>query len=135
MSDWNQQVIDEFRANQGKVGGMFEGAPLLLLHHKGAKTGTDRVTPLMYQAVDGGYAVFASKAGADDNPDWLFNIKANPETRVEVGAGTVSVAARIAEGAEHDRIWSEQKRAWPQFAEYEQKTARDVIPVVVLERS
>lgn len=133
MSDWNAGIIDEFRANEGRVGGMFEGAPLLLLHHTGAKTGTERVTPLMYQAVDGGYAIFASKAGADTNPDWFHNISANPETRVEIGTDTVSVVARRAGGDEHDRIWEEQKSSWPQFAEYEQKTARDVIPVIVLE--
>jgi deazaflavin-dependent oxidoreductase (nitroreductase family) len=133
VSDWNSNIIDEFRDNEGKVGGMFEGAPLLLLHHVGAKTETERVTPLMYQALDGGYAVFASKAGADTNPDWLHNVKANPETKVEVGAEIVAVMARVAEGDEHDRIWSKQKQDWPQFAKYENKTARDVIPVVILE--
>ena len=105
MSDWNQNIIEEFRANDGKVGGIFEGAPLLLVHHVGAKSGTERVTPLMYQSVNGGYAIFASKGGADDNPDWFYN----------------------------DTIWTNQKRDWPQFAEYEEKTARDVIPVVILE--
>ncbi len=133
MSDWNQQIIDEFRANDGKVGGMFEGAPLLLLHHKGAKTGTVRVSPLMYQEVDGGYAVFASKAGADDNPDWYHNLKANPDVSAEIGTEEVSLRARVATDDERERIWSRQKEEWPQFAEYEQKTARDVIPVVVLE--
>ena len=78
MSDFNRRVVDEFRANGGRVGGMFEGAPLLLLHHVGARTGTQRVAPLMYQAVDGGYAIFASKAGADTNPAWLHNLTANP---------------------------------------------------------
>jgi len=134
MSDWNQGIIEEFRANSGKVGGMFEGAPLLLLHHVGARTGTERVNPLMYQAVDGGYAVFASKAGADTNPDWFYNLKANPEIKVETGTGTTAVKARVATGDEHERIWSKQKQDWPQFAEYERQTSRDVIPVVVLER-
>jgi len=134
MSDWNQGIIDEFRANSGKVGGMFEGAPLLLLHHVGARTGTERVSPLMYQAVDGGYAVFASKAGADTNPDWFHNLRANPETRVEVGEDTAAVRIRVAQGDEHERIWSKQKQEWPQFAEYERQTSRAVIPVVVLER-
>ncbi len=133
MSDWNSNIIDEFRDNEGKVGGMFEGAPLLLLHHVGARTDTERITPLMYQSIDGGYAVFASKAGADTNPDWLHNVKANPETKVEVGSEIVAVIARVADGDEHDRIWSKQKQDWPQFAEYENKTARDVIPVVILE--
>ncbi len=135
MSDWNQQITDGFRANDRKVGGMFEGAPLLLLHHAGARTGTQRVTPLMYQAIPIGYAVFASKAGADSNPDWFYNVTTNPETTVEVGSETVQVAVRMADGEEYDDIWSRQKREWPQFAEYEEQTARDVIPVVVLERS
>ncbi len=133
MSDWNENITEEFRANAGKVGGMFEGAPLLLLHHVGARTGTERVSPLMYQSVDGGYAIFASKEGADTNPDWFYNLKANPNTKVEVGAETVPVRARVAEGAEHDHIWTTQKDEWPQFAEYEEKSARDIIPVLVLE--
>ena len=133
MSNWNAGIIEEFRANEGRVGGMFEGAPLLLLHHVGARTGTGRVTPLMYQSIDDGFAIFASKAGADDNPDWLYNLKANPDTTVEIGAGVVTVKARVAEGDEHNAIWGAQKAAWPQFAEYEQKTSRDLIPVVVLE--
>lgn len=132
MSDWNSGIVDEFRANEGKVGGPFEGKPLLLLHHKGAKTRTDRVTPLMYQEVDGGYAVFASKGGADDNPDWFHNIKAHPETQVEIGSENVTVKARIAGDDEHDAIWSKQTRNFPQFAEYEEKTSRDKIPVIVL---
>lgn len=135
MSDWNQDIIEEFRANDGKVGGMFEGAPLLLLHHIGARTGTERVTPLMYQPIAGDYAVFASKAGAHTNPDWFYNVTANANTKVEVGSGSVAVTARIAEGDEHDGIWIRQKQEWPQFAEYERQTARDVIPVVVLERA
>ena len=133
MSEWNQNIISEFRENEGVVGGMFEGAPLLLLHHKGANSGTDRVSPLMYQAVDGGYAVFASRGGADENPHWFHNLKANPVTKIEVGTDAVDVKARIAEGAEHDQIWTTQKSQRPQFAEYEQKTARDRIPVVVLD--
>ena len=134
MGDRNQTIIDDFRANEGKVGGMFEGRPLLLLHHVGAKTGTERVSPLMYQAVSGGFAVFASKAGADTNPDWFHNLKASPETKVEVGTELVAVRARIARGDEYDRIWSKQKLDWPHFAEYERKTTRERIPVVVLER-
>ena len=121
MSDWNNEIISEFREHEGKVGGMFEGAPLLLLHHKGATSGTDRVSPLMYQSVDGGYAIFASKAGADTNPDWLHNRKANPVTKVEVGIEVVDVKARVAEGAEHDLIWSTQKTRYPTFAQYERK--------------
>lgn len=134
MSDWNAGIIEEFRSNEGRVGGMFDGAPLLLLHHRGAQTKTDRVSPLMYQDLgDGAVAIFASKAGADDNPDWLYNLKAHPDTQIEIGSETRSVSARIAQGDEHDRIWERQKREWPQFAEYEQKTSRQQIPVVVLE--
>ena len=133
MNDWNKNIISEFRENKGMVGGPFEGAPLLLLHHKGAKSSTDRLSPLTYQAVDGGFAVFASKGGADTNPDWFHNLKANPVTKVEVGTDVVDVKARVAEGAEHDQIWTTQKAQRPQFAEYEQKTSRDRIPVVVLD--
>ena len=112
---------------------MFEGATLLLLHHVGSKTATERVNPLMYQPVDSGYAVFASAAGADTNPDWFYNLKVSPETKIEVGSEVVAVTARTADGDEYDRIWSKQKQEWPQFAEYERKTAREFIPVVVLE--
>lgn len=132
MSDFNQQVIEEFRANDGKVGGYFAGAPLLLLHHRGAKTGKTRVNPVMYREVDSGYAVFASKAGADEDPAWFHNLRAHPDIEVEVGTSTVPVRARVAEGDERDRIWSAQKRDWPTFAEYERKTER-TIPVVILE--
>ncbi len=132
MTDWNAQIIEEFRANEGKVGGMFEGGTLLLLHSTGAKTGKERVNPLMYQEVDGGYAVFASKAGAPDNPDWYYNLKANPEAIVEVGTDTVAVEAKEVVGEERDEIFERQKQAWPGFAEYEQNTDR-TIPVMVLE--
>ena len=133
VTDWNQAIIKEFRANDGRVGGMFDGKPLLLLHHIGARTGIGRVTPLMYQDVAGGYAVFASKAGADTNPDWYHNLVANPGTEVEVGTDAVQVRARVAAGAERDEIWARQKRDYPMFAEYESKTSR-AIPVIVLER-
>src|SRR3954468_10474427 len=89
MSDWNDKVIAEFRANQGRVGGQFEGAPLLLLHSTGAKSGQERVNPMMYQAVGNGFAVFASKGGADTNPDWFHNLKAHPQVRIEVGTDTI----------------------------------------------
>lgn len=133
MSDWNERIVEEFRANQGQVGGAFAGRPLLLLNHKGAKTGKERTTPLMYQPVGDGYAVFASKGGADHNPHWLHNLLAHPEVTVEVGDAEVAVRARVVEGPERDAIWERQKREWPFFAEYEEKTARDQIPVVVLE--
>ena len=134
-TDFNGQIIEEFRGNDGKVGGPFEGMPMLLLHHKGAKTGTERVNPLAYQPLpDGNFAVFASKGGAPTNPDWFHNLVANPRTTVEVGADTLPVVARVAEGEERDRIWTAQKEAVPGFAQYEEQTSRQ-IPVVVLERA
>ena len=134
MPDFNQQIIDEFHANAGQVGGMFEGVTILLLHHRGAKTGTARVSPLAYAPVDGGYAIFASKGGAPTNPAWFHNVVANPDTTVEVGTETVPVRARVAGPDERERIWTAQKSRAPQFAEYEQKTTRQ-IPVVILERA
>lgn len=130
--DWNRRVVDEFRGNGGKVA-QFEGRPLLLLHHTGAKTGTERVNPLVYLPVGDDFAVFGSKAGADTNPAWYHNLRAHPDTTIEVGTETLPVHARVAESAERERIWEEQKRENPNFAEYEQKTTRP-IPVVVLER-
>jgi deazaflavin-dependent oxidoreductase (nitroreductase family) len=132
FGDWNGQIINEFRANGGKVGGHFAGAPLLLLHHIGARTGKERVNPVMYQAVGGAYAVFASKAGAPTNPDWYHNLVANPEVTVEVGTETKSVRARVATGEERDTIWAIQKQRYPGFADYEARTTRR-IPVVILE--
>jgi deazaflavin-dependent oxidoreductase (nitroreductase family) len=134
MSDWNNDIIEEFRANDGMVGGHFEGRPLLLLHHEGARTGTRRVSPLMYQKVEGGFAVFASKGGADTNPDWFHNLVKHPLARIEVGTDTVDVRARVADGVERDTIWAAQKADYPGFADYERKTSRQ-IPVVILERA
>ena len=134
MSDWNTRIIEEFRANEGKVGGNFEGRTLLLLHHTGAKTGTERVNPLAYQRLsDDSVAVFGSKGGAPTNPDWVYNLVAHPDVQVEIGPGTFSAHARVAEGAERERIWEKQKQYWPAFAEYEEKTTgiRE-IPVVIL---
>lgn len=134
-NDWNAQIIEEFRANGGKVGGPFEGSPMVLVHHKGAKTGTERVTPLMAQVEGDRLFIFASKAGAPDNPDWYHNLKANPDTTIEY-LDDPSVSVRVVElqGAERDRIWERQKTEWPQFAEYEASTDR-TIPVLELQRS
>lgn len=136
MADFNAQIIAEFRSNAGRVGGPFEGAPLVLLHHTGAKTGTERVAPLMSRTEGDDLYIFASKAGAPDNPDWLHNLKANPETTIEVpdgdGIATRPVTAVVTEGAERDRVWENQKRDVPQFAEYEASTDR-TIPVVRLD--
>ena len=131
INDWNAQIIAEFRANDGNVGGQFEGAPLLLLHSTGAKTGQERIAPVMYQAVDGGWAIFASKAGAPDNPDWYHNLRANPEASIEVGTDTKAVRAGVLAGDERSSIWETQKERYPGFAEYEEKTDRE-IPVVLL---
>ena len=130
--DWNTKIIAEFRANGGKVGGPFEGAPVLLLHTIGAKTGQERVNPMMYQAVGDDYAVFASKGGAPTNPDWYHNLVANPQVRAEIGTETHEFTARVADPQTRAPIWAEQKRRYPGFADYEQKTTRQ-IPVVILE--
>lgn len=134
VNDWNKGIIEEFRANGGKVGGQFEGAPLLLLHSTGAKSGQARVNPIMYLADGDNYVVFASKAGAPTSPDWYHNLIANPRASVEVGDATVNVVAKVAEGDTRERLWSTQKELYPGFAEYEAKTTR-LIPVVMLEPS
>lgn len=137
MTNWNEQVIAEFRSHGGRVGGNFAGAPLLLLHSTGARSGQERVNPMMYQAVGDAFAVFASKAGADTNPDWFHNLRAHPDVTVEVGDGerveTLTVTARVLDDAEREPIWATQKERYPGFADYETKTSR-VIPVVLLER-
>ena len=131
-NDWNTRIIEEFRANGGKVGGQFAGAPLLLLHTTGAKTGQARVNPMMYLADGDDHVVFASKAGAPTNPDWYHNLLANPRASIEVGDQTFNVVARVAEGETRERLWSRQKELYPGFADYEAKTTRQ-IPVVILE--
>jgi deazaflavin-dependent oxidoreductase (nitroreductase family) len=130
-TDFNAQIIEEFRANEGCVGGMFDGLPLLLLHHTGAKSGKSRINPLAYQSDGGRYVVFASKAGAPTNPDWYHNLKAQPKVTIEVGADTIDVIASEATGEERERLYRTQAERIPQFAEYEQKANR-VIPVIVL---
>src|SRR3954447_19140674 len=131
MSDFNTGIIEEFRANEGRVGGQFEGAPVLLLHTVGAKSGEPRVHPVMYLLDGDRYLVFASKAGADTNPAWYHNLLAHPDTRIEVGDRTLDVHATELTGAERDRWSAEQARRYPGFAAYEQKTSRK-IPVVAL---
>jgi deazaflavin-dependent oxidoreductase (nitroreductase family) len=130
-ADFNTQIIDEFHANQGRVGGMFEGTALLLLRHTGAKSGKSRVNPLAYMSDDGRYVVFASKAGAPTNPDWYHNLIAHPEVTIEVGEDTIDAVASEATGEERDRLYSAQAERSPQFAEYEKKAGR-AIPVMVL---
>lgn len=131
-NDWNSKIIAEFRANDGKVGGQFAGAPLLLLHTTGARTGRERVNPVMYQDLGGPVAVFASKGGAPTNPDWYRNLVANPEVTAEIGSKTQGFRARVATGDERERIWAKQKQDYPAFAGYETKTDRE-IPVVILD--
>jgi deazaflavin-dependent oxidoreductase (nitroreductase family) len=130
-ADFNAQVIEEFRANEGRVGGMFEGLPLLLLHHTGAKSGASRINPLAYQAHEGRYVIFASKAGAPTNPDWYHNLKAHPNVSIEVGSDTIDAVASEASGEERDRLYRTQAERVPAFTEYESRTER-VIPVIVL---
>jgi deazaflavin-dependent oxidoreductase (nitroreductase family) len=130
-TDFNAKIIEEFRANGGRVGGMFEALPLLLLHHTGAKSGTSRINPLAYQSDDGRYIVFASKAGAPTNPDWYHNLKAHPRASIEVGTATIDVVASEATGEERDRLYRAQAERMPQFAEYAAKTER-AIPVIIL---
>jgi deazaflavin-dependent oxidoreductase (nitroreductase family) len=132
VSDWNRKVIEDFRANRGEVGGDFAGAPLLLLHTTGAKSGQERVNPVMYQDLGGPVAIFASKAGAPTNPDWYHNLLADPEVSAEIGTETRRFRARTAAGEERERIWAKQKQDYPGFADYEAKTDRH-IPVVVLD--
>ena len=133
VNEWNKQVIEEFRANAGKVGGPFDGMPLLILHSTGRKSGQERLNPLVFQPRDGAWAIFASKAGAPSHPDWYYNVTADADVSIEVGDETVEVRARVAEGDERADIWERQKTQAPQFAEYEQSAGDREIPVVVLE--
>jgi deazaflavin-dependent oxidoreductase (nitroreductase family) len=130
-TDFNAQIIEEFRANQGRVGGSFEEVPLLLLHHTGAKSGQRRINPLAYQRDGERYVVFASKGGAPTNPDWYHNLKAHPEATIEVGSDTIGVLASEASGEERERLFRAQVARVPQFGDYETRTQR-VIPVIVL---
>ena len=135
MNDFNAQIIEEFRANEGKVGGGFEGAPLLLLTTTGAKSGKERVAPLAYLADGGRIFVFGSKAGAPTNPDWIHNIRANPSVTVEIRTDRYAARAVEVEGSERDEIFAKQVAAMPPFAEYVEKAGDRVIPVVELVRS
>jgi deazaflavin-dependent oxidoreductase (nitroreductase family) len=130
-ADFNAQIIEEFHANGGKVGGMLETMPLLLLHHTGAKSGQHRVNPLACQSDDERYVVFASNAGAPTNPGWYHNLKAQPNVTIEVGTDTIDVVATEATGEERERFYRQQAERLPTFAEYATKTER-VIPVIVL---
>ena len=133
VNDWNTRIIKEFRSNDGRVGGPFEGSPVLLLHTTGARSGAERVNPMMYLDLDDHRYVFASKAGADTDPDWYHNLVAHPEVTVEAGVETYRAEATPVTGDDRDRVYAEQARRYPGFAEYAAKTTR-VIPVVELRR-
>jgi deazaflavin-dependent oxidoreductase (nitroreductase family) len=133
VNDFNQAIIAEFRAHGGKVGGPFEGAPLLLLSTTGAKSGERRTTPVMYLPDGERMVIFASKAGAPTNPAWYHNLLANPTATVEVGTETLEVDASVTSGEERERLFNRQAELYPQFADYARKTTRE-IPVVALQR-
>jgi deazaflavin-dependent oxidoreductase (nitroreductase family) len=136
--DWNAQIIEEFRANEGRVGGQFEGAPMILVHHRGRRTGRELVNPMMYLRDDDDpdtVYVFASKGGAPTHPDWYANLVAAGEAEVEVGTERYPVTVSDLRGADRDRVYAEQARRYPGFADYEAKTAGiRTIPVVALRR-
>src|SRR5438270_7668736 len=134
MNDFNQSLIAEFRANNGKVGGPFAGGSLLLLNTIGAKSGQPRTNPLAYITDNGRYVIIASKGGAPTNPDWYYNVLANPTVTVEIGQERFQAHAVVAEGEERDRLYNKMAARMPGFAEYQQKTTRK-IPVVLLERA
>jgi deazaflavin-dependent oxidoreductase (nitroreductase family) len=131
MNAWNQQIIAEFRANGGRVGGQFAGAPLLLLHTRGARTGQPRINPLAYTRDGERYVVIASKGGAPTNPDWYYNVGAHPRVTVEVGTEQFEAEATIPEEPERTRLYDQMAAVMPGFAEYQRNTTRR-IPVVVL---
>jgi deazaflavin-dependent oxidoreductase (nitroreductase family) len=135
MADFNRQVIEEFRSNDGRVGGMFEGAPMILVTHTGRKSGQEYTTPLVYTRDGDDYVVIASKGGADTHPVWYLNIQANPRVRVEVGNEAFDAVARIHDdGPERDRLYAAQAELMPNFKAYAENTDRR-IPVVVLSRA
>jgi deazaflavin-dependent oxidoreductase (nitroreductase family) len=140
MNDFNAQVIADFKQHGGQPGGHFKDAPVLLLHAIGAKSGQERLQPLMYlrREADGPWYIFASYGGAPKNPAWFHNLVAHPDVEIEIGDGTaierIPVQARVLEESERALVYAEQARRFPQFAQYEQKTTRDSIPVVELMR-
>jgi deazaflavin-dependent oxidoreductase (nitroreductase family) len=133
VNNWNQQIIEEFRANGGKVGGPFEGGTLLLLHTTGAKSGQPRINPLAYYSENGHIYIMASKAGAPTNPDWYHNLLAHPEVSAEIGTEEIPFNAVVLDEQKRDEIYAKVAALNPGFAEYEKKTTRK-IPVVELVR-
>jgi deazaflavin-dependent oxidoreductase (nitroreductase family) len=133
-NEWNKTIIEEFRANGGKVGGQFAGKPVLLLHTTGAKSQQQRVNPVAYIRDGDRLVVIASKGGAPTNPDWYFNVVANPMVTVEVGTEQFQVHATISAEPERTRLYDQMVTVMPGFAEYRRKTTR-IIPVIVLTRA
>jgi deazaflavin-dependent oxidoreductase (nitroreductase family) len=131
--EFNKKIIEEFRANGGKVGGMFANSPMILVTMTGAKSGQQRTTPLVYSKDGDRYVIIASMAGAPNNPDWYHNLKAHPMATVEIGSEKFQVKASIATGAERERLFNQQAAQLPVFNDYRKKTTRQ-IPVLVLER-
>lgn len=131
MADWNANIIEEFRSNEGRVGGRFEGATLLLLTHRGARSGIERTNPLMYREEDGRIFVFASKGGHTAHPHWFLNVLANPDVTVEIGDRSFPARAVEVTGTERDEIFARQSTEWPAFARYQHENPR-TIPVVEL---
>ena len=134
MSDWNTAIIEEFRTNQGRVGGRFEGAPMILIHHVGARSGTERVNPLVYFADGDRMLIMASKGGAPGNPDWYHTLKAHPRITVEVGAETFPVDVTELTGEEREVMWARVVERMPGFGEYQSKVSR-LIPLLSLTRA
>lgn len=134
MTDWNTGIIEEFRANGGKVGGQFAGGTLLLIHHKGARTGTERVNPVAYLPDGERMVIVASAGGAPKNPDWYYNLKANPSTTAEVGTETIPVVATEIVGADYDSTWARLVAVMPGFGDYQTKTSRR-IPLLAITRA
>ena len=135
MSDWNTKIIEEFRANEGRVGGPFAGAPMIILHTIGAKSGREHETPLVYfPEDDGDMLVVGSAAGAPKHPAWFHNLRANPRFDVEVGTSTFPVDAAVLDGAERAQAWQRVVAVNPGFGDYQQKTDR-VIPVILLTKA
>ena len=130
-AEYNAKIITEFRANKGHVGGIWEGTPLLLLHHTGAKSGISRVNPVAYLPNDQRYLLWAANGGAPNNPAWYHNLKAHPNTRIEVGNETIDVVAEEATGEERDHLFATAAKRYPQLNEVARKSDR-VIPMIVL---
>jgi len=133
MQDYNNNIIKEFHENEGKVGGPFAGAPMILVTHTGAKSGTQRTNPLVYLKDGDRYLIFGSKGGSTKHPDWYRNLVANPDATAEIGTGKFDVVAEVLTGEERDRLFDKQAKIMPQFAEYQSRAGRK-IPVVALKR-